>query len=35
VLTDSSVKKLIQERGVILTTWKELADRRKKAAPME
>ncbi|MBI3848879.1 MAG: polysaccharide deacetylase family protein [Verrucomicrobia bacterium] len=35
VLTDPDVKKLIQERGIILTTWKELKERRKKAAPLE
>ena len=29
-LTDPAVKKLIQERGIILTTWKELKERRKK-----
>ncbi len=34
-LTDPAVKKLIQDRGIILTTWKELQARRKKAAPME
>jgi predicted glycoside hydrolase/deacetylase ChbG (UPF0249 family) len=34
-LTDPRVKKLIQERGIILTTWKELKERRKKAAAME
>jgi predicted glycoside hydrolase/deacetylase ChbG (UPF0249 family) len=34
-LTDSAVKKLIQERGIILSTWKELKERRKKAGPME
>lgn len=34
-LTDPAVKKLIQERGIILTTWKELQARRKKAGPME
>jgi chitin disaccharide deacetylase len=34
-LTDPRVKKLIQRRGIILTTWKELKERRKKAAPME
>lgn len=34
-LTDPAVKKLIQERGIILTTWKELKERRKKAAPMD
>jgi len=34
-LTDSRVKKLIQERGIILTTWKELMERRKKAVAMD
>lgn len=34
-LTDPAVKKLIQERGIILTTWKELKARRKQAGPME
>ena len=34
-LTDPAVKKLIQERGIILTTWKELKERRKKAAPLD
>ncbi len=34
-LTDPAVKKLIQERGIILTTWKELKERRKKAEPLE
>ena len=34
-LTDPRVKKRIQERGIILTTWRELMERRKKAAPME
>jgi hypothetical protein len=34
-LTDPDVKQLIQERGIILTTWKELKERRKKAPPME
>jgi len=33
-LTDPVVKKLIQERSIILTTWKELKERRKKAAAM-
>ncbi len=33
-LTDPAVKKLIQDRGIVLTTWKELMARRKKAAPM-
>jgi predicted glycoside hydrolase/deacetylase ChbG (UPF0249 family) len=34
-LTDPRVKQLIQERGIILTTWKELKERRKKAVAME
>jgi len=34
-LTDPRVKQLIQERGILLTTWKELKERRKKAAAME
>jgi predicted glycoside hydrolase/deacetylase ChbG (UPF0249 family) len=34
-LTDPVVKKLIQDRGIILTTWKELKSRRKRAAAME
>ena len=34
-LTDADVKKLIRERGIILTTWKELKERRKKAGPLE
>ena len=34
-LTDPAVKKLIQERGIILTTWRELKTRRQKAAPMD
>jgi chitin disaccharide deacetylase len=34
-LTDPAVKKLIQERGIILTTWRELKERRKKAGPMD
>jgi predicted glycoside hydrolase/deacetylase ChbG (UPF0249 family) len=33
-LTDPAVKQLIQERGIILTTWKELKERRKKAGAM-
>lgn len=33
-LTDPAVKQLIKERGIILTTWKELKERRKKAAAM-
>ena len=34
-LMDPVVKKLIQQRGIILTTWKELKERRKNAAAME
>jgi len=34
-LTDPAVKKLIAERGIILTTWKELKARRKNAAAMD
>ncbi|HKS37274.1 MAG TPA: polysaccharide deacetylase family protein [Verrucomicrobiae bacterium] len=34
-LTDPRVRELIQERGVIRTTWRELKERRKKAALME
>lgn len=34
-LTDPVVKKLIQDRGIILTTWKELKERRGKADSME
>jgi predicted glycoside hydrolase/deacetylase ChbG (UPF0249 family) len=34
-LTDPAVKQLIQERGIILTTWKELKERRKKAGLLE
>ena len=34
-LTDPAVRKLIQKRGIILTTWKELKQRRKNAAEME
>ena len=34
-LTSPAVKKLIQERRIILTTWKELKERRKKAGAME
>ena len=34
-LTDPAVKQLIQQRGIILTTWKELKQRRKQAEPME
>lgn len=34
-LTDPAVKKLIQDRGIVLTTWKELKARRMKAGAME
>lgn len=34
-LTDPRVKKLLQDRGILLTTWRELGERRKKAAPMK
>ncbi|HXT42044.1 MAG TPA: polysaccharide deacetylase family protein [Candidatus Angelobacter sp.] len=34
-LTDPRVKKLIEERGIILTTWRELKERRKSASAME
>jgi chitin disaccharide deacetylase len=34
-LTDPAVKRLIRERGIFLTTWKELKERRKHASPME
>ena len=34
-LMDPRVKKEIEQRGIILTTWKELKQRRKKAASME
>lgn len=34
-LTDPNVKQLIQERGIIVTTWKELKARRQKAAALE
>ena len=34
-LTDPRVKKAIEEKGIILTTWRELKERRKKAEPME
>ena len=33
-LTDPKVRELIQKRGIVMTTWKELLARRKKAAPM-
>ena len=34
-LTDPAVRQLIQQRGIVLTTWKELKERRKKAGVME
>ena len=34
-LTDPNIKKLIKERGIILTTWKELKERRGKADLMD
>ena len=34
-LTDPCVKKLMQERGIFSTTWKELKERRQKAAAIE
>ena len=34
-LTDPTVRRLIQERGIIMTTWKELKERRKQAGAME
>jgi hypothetical protein len=34
-LTDSRIKARLQERGIILTTWKELKRRRQDAAPLE
>lgn len=33
-LTDPKVRQLIQQRGIVLTTWRELMERRKKAQPM-
>ncbi|HAM72446.1 MAG TPA: hypothetical protein DCM86_12460 [Verrucomicrobiales bacterium] len=33
-LTDPRVRELIRERGIVLTTWKELMSRRQKADPM-
>jgi len=33
-LTDPRVRAFIREQGIILTTWKELMDRRRRAAPM-
>jgi hypothetical protein len=34
-LTDPRVRRFIQERGIILTTWKELKERRQRAKPMD
>jgi chitin disaccharide deacetylase len=34
-LTDPRVRQFIQDRGIIMTTWKELKQRRQAAAPME
>jgi chitin disaccharide deacetylase len=34
-LTDPKVRQFIRDRGIILTTWKELKERRPKAAPLE
>ena len=34
-LTDPRVRQLIQERGIVLTTWKELHARRKNAGPLD
>ncbi len=34
-LTDPKVRQLIQQRGIVLTTWRELMERRQKAQPME
>ena len=33
-LTDPRVRKLLRDRGILLTTWRELSERRKKADPM-
>ncbi len=33
-LTDPRVRQLLQERGILQTTWRELAERRRKAADM-
>lgn len=33
-LTDPAVRQVITQQGIILTTWKELKERRKKAEPM-
>jgi hypothetical protein len=34
-LTDPRIKKLIKDRGIVLTTWKELKERRRSAAAMD
>ena len=34
-LTDPKVRRFIQDRGIILTTWRELKERRAKAAPLD
>jgi len=34
-LTDPAVRQLIRERGIVLTTWRELKERRKQAGAME
>jgi predicted glycoside hydrolase/deacetylase ChbG (UPF0249 family) len=34
-LTSPETKAIIQKRGIVLTTWRELMERRRKAAPME
>jgi hypothetical protein len=34
-LTDPKVRRFIQDRGIVLTTWKELKERRLKAAPLD
>ena len=34
-LTDPNVRRTLQEKGILLTTWRELKERRRKAAPME
>jgi chitin disaccharide deacetylase len=33
-LTDPRVREFIRDRGILLTTWKELMERRRRAAPM-
>ena len=33
-LTHPAVRRTLQERGIVLTTWKELMARRAKAAPL-